>query len=120
MSIPYGQKGVDGGSKWRAGTRKTEVRLDRWSEGGLGQQRNEGLGHHGRIRWCGTDGFQAQGQCLFIGLSCSILTIVFYYFSLSLLSVCKTVGWYFRAGIFGLIVCISLSPSLALPTFFHN
>ena len=23
------------------------------------------------IRWCGTGGFQEQGQCLFIGLSCS-------------------------------------------------
>ena len=28
--VPYGQKGVDGGSKWRAGTRQNEVRLDRW------------------------------------------------------------------------------------------
>ena len=25
--VPYGQKGVDGGRKWRAGTRETEVRL---------------------------------------------------------------------------------------------
>ena len=30
-------KGVDGRSKWRAGTRETEVRLDGWCEGGLGQ-----------------------------------------------------------------------------------
>ena len=29
---------------WRAGTRETEVRLDRWCECGLGQQRNDGGG----------------------------------------------------------------------------
>ena len=40
-----------------------------------------------RIRWCGTGGFQDQGQCFFIGLSCSIPTIVFYYFSFSFLPV---------------------------------
>ena len=27
--------------KWRAGTRETDVRLDGWCEGGLGQQRND-------------------------------------------------------------------------------
>ena len=27
-SVPNGQKGVDGGSKYMAGTRETEVRLD--------------------------------------------------------------------------------------------
>ena len=37
--IPYGQKGVDGQSQWETGTRETEVRLDGWCEGGLGQQR---------------------------------------------------------------------------------
>ena len=37
---PYGKKGVDGRSKWRARTRETEVRLVGWCEGGLGQQRN--------------------------------------------------------------------------------
>ena len=31
------RKGVDCRSKWRAGTRETEVRLDGWCEGGLGQ-----------------------------------------------------------------------------------
>ena len=41
-SVPYGQKGVDGGSKWNAGTRETEVGLDGWCEGGFGQQRNDG------------------------------------------------------------------------------
>ena len=54
---------------------------------------------------------------LLIGLSCSIPTIVFCYFSLSLLS---DIGWYCGAGVFGLIRCISLSLSLALPTFFLN
>ena len=51
---------------------------------------------------------------LLIGLSCSIPTIVFCYFSFSLLS---DIGWYCGAGVFGLIGCISLSLSLALPTF---
>ena len=32
---------VDGGSNRRAGTRETEVRLDGWCEGSLGQQRND-------------------------------------------------------------------------------
>ena len=71
-----------------------------------------------RIRWCATGGFQEQGQCFFIGLSCSIPTIVVYYFSLSLLSVNR--GWYCGAGVFGLIGFISLSFSLALPTSFNN
>ena len=30
--VPFGQKGVDGRSQWRAGTRETEVRLDGWCE----------------------------------------------------------------------------------------
>ena len=42
--VPYGQKDVNGGSKWRAGTRETEVRLDGWCGGGLGQQKNDGGG----------------------------------------------------------------------------
>ena len=42
-----------------------------------------------------------------IGLSCSIPTIVFYLFSLSLLSV--YIGWYCGAGVFELIGCIPLS-----------
>ena len=33
---PYCWKCVDGGCKWRAGTRETEVSLDGWCEGGLG------------------------------------------------------------------------------------
>ena len=31
-----------------------------------------------------------------------------------------SIGWYCGAGVFGLIGCISLSLSLALPTFFNN
>ena len=45
------------------------------------------------FRWCGTGWFQEQGQCFFIGLSCSIPTIVFYSLSLSLLSVSRLVLW---------------------------
>ena len=37
-------KCVVGGSKRMAVTRETEVRLDGWCEGGLGQQRNDGGG----------------------------------------------------------------------------
>ena len=39
--IPCCQKGVNGGSKWRAGTRETEVRLDGSCESDLGQQKND-------------------------------------------------------------------------------
>ena len=42
--VPYGQKSVDGRSKWWAGTREIEVRLDGWCEGSLGQHRNDGGG----------------------------------------------------------------------------
>ena len=42
--VLYGQKDVDGGSKFRASTRETEVGLDGWCEGGLRQQRNDGGG----------------------------------------------------------------------------
>ena len=45
------------------------------------------------IRWCGTGAFQEKSQCFIIGLSCSIPPIVFYYFSLSLLSVYRLVLW---------------------------
>ena len=41
---PYGQKGVDGRSHFRTGTRETEVTLDGLCEGGLRQQRNDGGG----------------------------------------------------------------------------
>ena len=42
--VPYGQKDVDGGSKRMSGTRETEVMLNGWCEGGLGQLRNDGEG----------------------------------------------------------------------------
>ena len=41
----YGQKAVDVRSKWRMGLRETKGRLDRWCEGGLGKQRNDGGGY---------------------------------------------------------------------------
>ena len=39
-----GQKGVDGRSKWRTGSRETKVRLDGCCKCGLRQQRNDGGG----------------------------------------------------------------------------
>ena len=44
VRVLYSQKGDDGGSKWRVGMRETEVRLEGWCEGGLGQHRNDGGG----------------------------------------------------------------------------
>ena len=41
---PEGCWTVGVGSKWRGGTRETEVRLDGFCEGDLGQQRNDGGG----------------------------------------------------------------------------
>ena len=35
------QKGVDGGCKWSASMRQTEVRLDGFCDGGLWQRRND-------------------------------------------------------------------------------
>ena len=57
--------------------------------------------------------FQDPGQCCFIGLSCSIPTIVFYFF---LFLFFLSVGLYCGAGVFGLIGCISLYQ----PIFFNN
>ena len=59
------------------------------------------------------DGVRLAG---FKSLRCSIPSIIFYSSLLFFLSI----GWYCGAGIFGLIGCISLSLSLALPTFFNN
>ena len=62
------------------------------------------------IRWCGTDGFQQQGQCLFICLVARSLfvsyCVLFLFF--------QSMGWYRGAGVFGLLGCYSLSLSLAL------
>ena len=70
-----------------------------------------------RIRWCGAGGFQEQGQCFFISLSCSIPTVVFYSFPFLFF---LSIGWCCGPGVFGLIRCISLSLRFALPTFFNN
>ena len=69
------------------------------------------------IQVCGTGGFHEQGQCFLIGLSCSIPTLVFYYFALFLLSLSNLVlwGWGLRTDRV-YITCLSL----ALPTFFNN
>ena len=76
--------------------------------------------HWPHIRWCGTFGFQEQGQCFFIDLNCSIQTIIFYYFPPSLLSVYRLVLWDCDLLTFWLIGCTSLSLSLAVPTPFNN
>ena len=44
MSTVWAEGGVDGRSKLRACTRETQVGLDGWGEGGVGQQRNDGGG----------------------------------------------------------------------------
>ena len=72
-----------------------------------------------RIQWCGTGGFQEQGQCFFIGLSCYIPTIFFYYFFLSLLPVYRLVllwGWGLRTD----MVYITLSQALFYFLFFSS
>ena len=73
------------------------------------------------IPWCGTGGFQEQGRCFFIGLSCSIPTIVFYSFSCCMMNlsdwwaVCRTDRVYITlsqprtADLFLIIIIISLS-----------
>ena len=54
-------------------------------------------------------------QCFIIGLGCS-LHFYLRLFSLSILS--SDASWYSGTGVFGLTRCKSLSPSLALRTFF--
>ena len=61
--------------------------------------------------------FHFSGQYFFIGLRCSITSIIFYSFSFLFF---LPIGWYCGAGVFGLIGCISLSLSLALPIFLNN
>ena len=66
----------------------------------------------------GLAGFKSRANAfLFIGLRCSIPSIIFYSFWLLFF---LSIGWYCGAGVFELIWCISLSLSLALPTFFNN
>ena len=57
------------------------------------------------------------GIMLFYWPRCSIPSIIFYSFSLLFF---LSIGWYCGTGVFGLIGCISLSLSLALPNFFNN
>ena len=64
---------------------------------------------------CGTI-FQEHGQCLFIGLAARSLFVSYCFPFLFFLSM----GWCCGVGVFGLIGCQSLSPSLALPTSFNN
>ena len=73
-----------------------------------------------RVRWCGTGGFQEQGKSFIIGLSCSIPTIVFYYFSLSLLPVYRLVlwGWGLRTDM--VYITLSQPCTVALPASFNN
>ena len=54
--VKFGQKGVDGGSKWRAGMRQTEVRQDGWYESEIGQIRNDCGGCATNIRKSGEPG----------------------------------------------------------------
>ena len=61
--------------------------------------------------------YKSRAYAFFIGLSCSIPTIVFYNFSLLFF---LSIGWHCGAGVFGLMGCISLSLSLSLPTSFNN
>ena len=63
----------------------------------------------------GTGGFGEQGQCFFICLSCSIHTSTIFPFLFFL-----SIGWCFGARVFGLMGCISISLSLALPASFNN
>ena len=65
----------------------------------------------------GLAGFKSRSNAFFIGPSCSIPTIVFTLFPFLFF---PSIGWYCGAGFFGLIGCISLSLSLALPTLFNN
>ena len=58
----------------------------------------------------GLAGFKSKANAFFYSL------LLFFFFS----SFCLQLGWYCGAEVFGLIGCISLSLSLALPTFFNN
>ena len=69
-----------------------------------------------RIRYCGTGGFQEQGQWLFTGLASSSLFVSRCFPIINL----HSMGWYCGAGVFGLIGCYSHSPILALQTFFND
>ena len=74
-----------------------------------------------RIRWCGPGGFQRRANTFYI---CPAARSRFVYFCFPFL-LFHSMGWCREAGVFGLIRCSSLCPSLALTTFlfptnFHN
>ena len=58
--VPYGQKGVDGRSQWRTGKRETEIRLDGWCEGSLG---NRGMTVEA-VRQCAKDRIALGHFCI--------------------------------------------------------
>ena len=53
------------------------------------------------IRWCGTGGFQEQGECLFIGLAASSISCLLCFPYLFF----HSMSWYCGAGVFGVIEC---------------
>ena len=61
-------------------------------------------------------GLKSQGQCFFIGLAARFLLVFYCFTFLFFVSIDRHCG----AGVFGLIRCNSLSPSLTLPTFFKR
>ena len=66
------------------------------------------------IQWCGTRGFEEQGQCLFIGLA-THSPFLFYFFSFLFY---LSFGWYCGTG--GSSDRLGANHSHALPTFLHN
>ena len=60
--------------------------------------------------------FKSRANACLLALA-ALSTFVFYYF---FFVVFLYIGWYCGAGVFGLLWCRSLSPSLALPTSFNN
>ena len=63
----------------------------------------------------GLAGFKSRANAFFYRPK-----LLYPYYSLLLFLFFLSLGWYCGAGVFRLIWCISLSPSLALPTFFNN
>ena len=64
----------------------------------------------------GLMGFKSRANVFFIGLSCSVLTIIFSFSLLFFLFI----GCFCGVGVFGLIGCTSLSLTFTLPTFLHS
>ena len=68
------------------------------------------------IRWCGSGGFQEQGQYFFVLQAAPSLVALYCFPLLFFLSI----GVYCGAVVVGLIGCKLLTPCLALPTSFNN